>query len=107
MADERSEKLIHGDENYVAEQERAAAEDAAAIGGDPGGDYEVEESERALAEAGGGEAEGFELAEEELIENATHEADANPDPTHLTGIPEDDRADSEYGESDTEPIEDA
>lgn len=107
MAEDDQEKQIHGDENYVAEQERVAAEDAASIGGDPGGDYEGDESERALAEAGGGQAEGFELAEQELIENASHEADAAPDPTHLASEPEDDRTGAEYSESDTEPIEDA
>jgi hypothetical protein len=30
------------------------------------------ESRRAVEEAGGGEAEGFELAEQELIEHASH-----------------------------------
>lgn len=75
----------HGDEAYVAEQEAEAAREAAGIGGDPGGDYGVEESERALTEAGQGEAEGFELAEQELIENASHESDSNPDPTHMAG----------------------
>ena len=63
---------IHGDENYVAEQEREAAEEAAAIGGQ-GGDYEGDESERALAEAGQGESEGFELAEQDLVENVLPE----------------------------------
>jgi hypothetical protein len=33
---------------------------------------EREEAERPLREAGGGEAEGFEQAEEELIEHASH-----------------------------------
>ena len=97
---------IHGDEDYVAEQERAAAEEAVEAGGGPVSD-EAEEAERALAEAGGGESEGFELAEEELIENATHDAERNPDPTHLAGAPEDDRVGAEYGEADTEESEDA
>jgi hypothetical protein len=100
------EERIHGDEDYVAEQERAAAEEAVAAGGGPVSD-EVEESERALSEAGQGEAEGFELAEEELIENATHGELASPDPTHLAGEPEDLRADTDYGEADTEESEDA
>jgi hypothetical protein len=94
---------IHGDEPYIAEQEREAAEEAAAIGG-TGGDYEADESERALAEAGQGEAEGFELAEQDLIENASHEEGTTPDPTHLAGIPEDARSDAAYGEAD-EPIQ--
>ena len=97
---------IHGDEGYVAEQERAAAEEAVEVGGGLPGD-EADESERALAEAGQGESEGFELAEEELIENASHEADAAPDPTHLAGEPEARLPQSEYGEADTEESEDA
>lgn len=97
---------IHGDDAYVAEQEREAAEEAAAIGGSGGASYEGDESERALAEAGQGEAEGFELAEEELIQNASHEADANPDPTHMGGEIED--ADpGTYGEADEEANPDA
>lgn len=101
------EERIHGDEDYVAEQEREAAEEAASIGGDPGNDYEGDESERALAEAGQGEAEGFELAEEELIENASHEELATPDPTHLAGLPEEQGTDIEYGEADEEEKPDA
>lgn len=104
---EENREQLHGDENYVAEQEREAAEEAAAIGGSGGQPYEGDESERALAEAGQGEAEGFELAEEELIENASHEIDATPDPTHLAGLPEESRTGSEYGEGDSEQIEDA
>ncbi len=102
MADQGpSDDQIHGDEDYVAEQEAEAAREAALVGGDPGDDYGVEESERALAEAGQGEAEGFELAEQELIENASHEADANPDPTHLQGVPERfDPGEDTYGDAD-------
>ncbi len=88
----------------VAAEEAAAAEEAGAIGGNPGGDYNVEsEADIPVAEGGEGVAEGFELAEEELIENASHEADANPDPTHLQGRPEDAlSAEVEYGEADEE-----
>jgi hypothetical protein len=100
------DEAIHGDEEYVAEQERAAAEEAIASGGGPVSE-EADESERALSEAGQGESEGFELAEEELIENASHEESATPDPTHLQGMPEDDRTGSEYAEADTEESEDA
>ena len=95
-----NEEGIHGDEDYVAEQEAEAAREAAAVGGDPGGDYGVDESERALAEAGQGEAEGFELAEEELIEHASH-GDPGPDPSNLAGAPENFRGD-EGGEADHE-----
>ena len=97
---------IHGDEEYIAEQEREAAEEAVEVGGGPVSD-EAEEAERALAEAGQGESEGFELAEEELIENASHDADSAPDPTHLAGQPEQGLPEVEYGEADTEESEDA
>jgi hypothetical protein len=59
-------------------EERAAAAEAAAIGGSPGQDYAglekdeaVSEAERPLVEAGEGEAEGWEQADAELEENAT------------------------------------
>ncbi len=63
-------------EDHLAAQEaeRAAAE-AGAIGGrvtpGPAGEDGVGEAERPLAEAGQGEAEGFEQAERELIEHAS------------------------------------
>jgi hypothetical protein len=59
-------------------EERAAAAEAAAIGGSPGQDYAgfekdeaVTEAQRPLVEAGEGEAEGWEQADAELEENAT------------------------------------
>ena len=59
-----------------------------------------EQEQRAVREGGGGEAEGFELAEEELIEHASH-GDPGPDPTHLAGNAENYRGD-EGGEADHE-----
>jgi hypothetical protein len=59
-----------------------------------------EEEMRPLREAGQGEAEGFEEAEAELIEHASH-GDSGPDPTHLAGEPEE-RTEAEYGEADHE-----
>ena len=65
------------------------------------------EEQRPLREAGQGEAEGFEEAEEELIEHASH-GDSSPDPTHLAGEPEDPAArDVEYGEPDHEDSSEA
>jgi hypothetical protein len=58
-----------------------------------------EEEERPLEEAGQGEAEGFELAEQELIEHATH-GDPGPDPTHMAGEVEESEAALEYAEAD-------
>ncbi len=58
------------------------------------------EEQRAVNEGGGGEAEGFELAEEELIEHASH-GDPGPDPSNLAGSAENYRGD-EGGEADHE-----
>ncbi len=102
-----SEESTHGDESYVAEQESEAAREAGEIGGDPGNDYGVEESERAPVEAGQGESEGFELAEQELVENASHESDSNPDPTHMAGQEEgSDPTAQSHGEADEVEKED-
>jgi hypothetical protein len=55
------------------EQEAAAAAEAGRIGGSPSEDGEsVDEAQRPLEEAGQGESEGFELAERELIDHASH-----------------------------------
>ncbi len=61
----------------LAEDEAAAAAaEAAAIGGTPTRDLEEgidsDPAMRAVYEGGGGEAEGFEMAQEELIEHAEH-----------------------------------
>ena len=65
--------------SIVAMQETAAAaRDATAIGGRPA-DPELEPALRALAEGGQGVPEGFELAEQELIEAAEH-GDSAVDP---------------------------
>ena len=61
------------------------------------------EEMRPLEEAGQGESEGFELAEQDLIDNASHSNDSTPDPTHLAGEPEDpEAAEAEHGEADEE-----
>jgi hypothetical protein len=85
----------------VDEQAAAAAEEAAAIGGDPGTPVK-DPAMQGAEEGGGGVAEGFEQAEELLIENATHgdgagnpEADAI-DNEHV----EAQRSTAEYGEPD-------
>jgi hypothetical protein len=90
----------------------AAAAEAAAIGGnvssEPNPIESVDEAHRPLEEAGEGEAEGFELAEQELIEHASH-GDQHSD--RLIGrdalgfdSPEEDPA--TYGEADQEDVPD-
>jgi hypothetical protein len=58
------------------------------------------EEQRAVKEAGGGESEGFEEAEAELIEHASH-GDPGPDPSNIAGKPEEYRGGT-YGEADHE-----
>jgi hypothetical protein len=62
---------------FERDQEAAAAAEAASIGGhvrsEPSpADGVPDEAERPLAEAGQGEAEGFEEAERELVAHASH-----------------------------------
>jgi hypothetical protein len=59
------------DEELVSDEEEAAAEEAGSIGG-RAGDEDLDPAERPVIEGGGGEAEGRELAEEELREHAEH-----------------------------------
>jgi hypothetical protein len=61
-----------GDDALVADEEAAAAAEAAAIGGPGVDDAHGDPALEAVYEAGGGEAEGFEAAEEQLEDNATH-----------------------------------
>jgi hypothetical protein len=74
---------------YEREQEEAAAEEAAHIGGvrDDGLDYIERDSRpagisdeawRPVEEAGGGESEGFEEAEAELVERAENRHGPSP-----------------------------
>jgi hypothetical protein len=68
------------------------------------------EAQRAVDEAGGGEAEGFELAEQELIEHASHGDEHTPTRIMLdaaserepTGPVEGEADEGVYGEADEE-----
>jgi hypothetical protein len=95
------------DEPYEDEETRAAAEEARLIGG-VAGDEDLDPADRPLVEAGEGEAEGFELAEEELIEHASHgdEHSARVPYYDREDVDEDDRVGIEYGEADEETEED-
>jgi hypothetical protein len=55
----------------VDEETAAAAAEARAIGG-VAGDEDLDPAERAVREAGGGESEGFEQAEDALVDHASH-----------------------------------
>lgn len=89
------------DDVLVAEEESAAAAAARAIGGPALNDADADPAMEPVYEAGGGEAEGYELAERELIRNATHdEGRADPEGDGFTPEAEADRATAEYGEPD-------
>jgi len=80
----------------VREESEAAASEAGAIGGRAPSDEDP--AERPLSEAGEGEAEGFEAAERQLEENATHD-DGRGFPAEDVPAPEQDPG-SEFGEAD-------
>ena len=95
---ENQPQRVPDDEQRVRAEEQAAEADAAKIGGE-GSNEELDPADRAVREGGGGEAEGFEQAEDKLIENAGH-GEGNPLPDAFSGETESDRSDAEYGEPD-------
>lgn len=88
------------DEATLAEEEAAAAAEAAEIGGDVPSDTD-DPAEQPLIEGGQGEAEGFELAEKDLVDIASH-GDQHRFPDNVPSPPEEPQ-DAEYGEAD-QPI---
>jgi hypothetical protein len=94
-AEEREERLA--DENLVHEEEEAAAAEAGEIGGDAPKDSE-DPAQQPLAEAGEGESEGFELAEKQLEDIASH-GDEHRFPDRDVR-PAEEREDIERGEAD-------
>jgi hypothetical protein len=87
---------------FEAEQIRGAASAARAIGG-RAGDEDLDPAQRPLIQGGEGESEGFELAEQDLIEAAQH-GDSGADPLGDAFTPEGDgwRSTAVYGEADYE-----
>lgn len=60
------------------------------------------EERRAVEEAGGGQSEGFEAAEQELIENASHGNEHRPSRIMRDAGADESSTDSVYGEADEE-----
>jgi hypothetical protein len=90
----------------IAEEEaEAAAAEAAEIGGPAPDDPVDDPAQRPLIEGGEGEAEGFELAEAELIDNAEH-GDQKRFPNRDAGRPEE-PTQAVFGEADEEIPQDA
>jgi hypothetical protein len=79
----------------------AAAYAAGAIGG-RAGDENVDPAERPLQEAGEGEAEGFELAEEDLVEAAEKDVTRVEPSRAAFPVESEDGPGSTYGEADHE-----
>jgi hypothetical protein len=97
--------VVHTDDDFVAAEEAAAAAEARGIGGPRLDDAHGDEAFEAVYEAGGGEAEGFEAAEDELIENATHGSGrADPIGDAFTAEAESDEATVVDGEADEERV---
>lgn len=92
--------LPPSDDGLVPDQEAAAAAEAADIGGSPA-PTSADPARRPLEEAGEGEAEGFELAERELAERASHgDERSSPGADAYEVEQEAERATSVYGEPD-------
>ena len=86
-------------DRQVENEAAAAAEEAGAIGGRAPEDEDPER--RPVEEAGGGEAEGFEQAEQELVQQASHDdPGTNPKYDEFEPEAESDRATVEHGEAD-------
>jgi hypothetical protein len=94
----RQDEPSSAEEEQLAEEEaEAAAAEAGEIGG-PAPFESEDPAERPLVEAGQGEAEGFELAEAQLEDIASH-GDQHRFPGRLAPPPEE-STDSDYGEPD-------
>ena len=102
---------MESDSEFERQQEEAAASEAAKIGGEPGKvpgydddpttpGMSEDPARRPVEEAGGGEAEGFEIAEAELVDRAENPRGPSP-MADRERVSEDDRAETEYGESDS------
>jgi hypothetical protein len=97
--------VVHTDDDFVAAEEAAAAAEARSIGGPRLDDAHGDEAFEAVAEAGGGESEGFELAEEQLIDNASHGGGrADPIGDAFTPERESDERTIVDGEADSERV---
>ena len=90
------------EEDEEDEEAEAAGREAAAIGG-RSRDQQLDPAQRPLSEAGEGEAEGFELAEKELVEHASH-GDSGGNPLDDAFTVEEEKAPDEevFGEPDHE-----
>jgi hypothetical protein len=98
-SDVERDRFAEREADRLAEREAAAAAaEAGSIGG-PNPDDDLDPAERPVAEGGGGEAEGFEQAEKDLVRQASHE-DPSVLPSDATFGAEQEGAQRVYGEPD-------
>jgi hypothetical protein len=97
-ADVSEREAERQEDPLVEEEAEAAAAEAAEIGGPAPDDPVDDPAERPLVEAGQGQAEGFELAEAELIDNASH-GDQKRFPNRDASPPEE-PTEAAFGEAD-------
>jgi hypothetical protein len=95
---DNNEEQIPADEDLIENEEDAAAAEAGRIGGRSGME-DMDEAERASAEHGGGESEGFEEAEKLLEDQAAH-GDPSVNPLTDAPAPEAEPDPGVYGEAD-------
>lgn len=89
------------DDPLAAEEAELAAAEAAGIGGVAGDEDDFDPAERPVREAGGGEQEGFEIAEADLVEHASHGDERSASvPYYHAGRPEEAGTTAESGEAD-------
>jgi hypothetical protein len=89
------------EERSADEQAELAARDAARIGGEVNVAEDMPEADRGVIEGGGGEAEGFELAEQQLQESASHgDAAGHPLADRMPPEEENPAEHTAYGEAD-------
>jgi hypothetical protein len=100
-----SQDTPRDDDPRDREEEEAAAAEAGAIGGRKP-DYDVDDDERgerwrALEEAGEGDEDGWELAERDLVEEASHgDERRSPEADAFAPEQESDESTAVYGEPD-------
>ena len=89
---------MQADDEAIVERETAAAErEAGEIGGRS--DANRDPARAPVEEAGGGEAEGFEQAEQALRDHAEHR-EAGGNPKYDRPPPEPDQSNADYGDAD-------
>lgn len=89
------------DDELADQEAQAAAREAARIGGEVPSEEGLDPAQRPLIESGEGVAEGFELAEEDLIEHASHGDQQSARPAYHHRDDREEEAQEQDGEADS------